>query len=81
MFAGRNEIWAIKSRYQKAKQCNSSRNNITLHIKNIFQKHELNANSVCKESLLTANDVIPPMGNPNVNRATCIFNHFIAFLI
>ena len=35
---------------------NSTRNNITLHIKNIFQEHELDANSVCKESLLTAGD-------------------------
>ena len=35
---------------------NSTRNNVTLHIKNIFHEHELDANSVCKESLLTAND-------------------------
>jgi hypothetical protein len=29
---------------------------VTLHIKNIFQENELDAKSVCKESLLTAND-------------------------
>ena len=41
---------------QMAELFNSTRNNVTLHIKNIFQEHELDANSVCKESLLTAND-------------------------
>jgi hypothetical protein len=33
---------------------NTSRNNITLHIGNIFKEHELERDSVCKESLLTA---------------------------
>ena len=47
-------VWLTQA--QMAELFNSTRNNITLHIKNIFQEHELNANSVCKESLLTAND-------------------------
>ena len=34
----------------------TSRNNITLHINNIFREGELRENSVCKESLLTAAD-------------------------
>jgi len=34
----------------------TSRNNITLHISNIFKENELNENSVCKDSLLTASD-------------------------
>jgi len=32
----------------------TSRNNITLHIGNIFKETELSENSVCKDSLLTA---------------------------
>ena len=47
-------VWLTQA--QMAELFNSTRNNITLHIKNIFQEHELDANSVCKESLLTAND-------------------------
>ncbi len=34
----------------------TSRNNITLHIGNIFKEKELTESSVCKESLLTASD-------------------------
>jgi len=34
----------------------STRNNVTLHISNIFKEGELERNSVCKESLLTASD-------------------------
>lgn len=34
----------------------ATRNNITLHIRNIFKKRELEESSVCKESLLTAAD-------------------------
>ena len=34
----------------------TTRNNITLHIRNIFKEGELDENSVCKESLLTAAD-------------------------
>ena len=47
-------VWLTQA--QMAELFNSTRNNVTLHIKNIFQEHELDANSVCKESLLTAND-------------------------
>jgi len=35
---------------------NTTRNNITMHIKNIFAENELEENSVSKESLLTATD-------------------------
>jgi hypothetical protein len=34
----------------------TTRNNITLHISNIFKEKELEDNSVCKDSLLTAKD-------------------------
>ena len=34
----------------------TTRNNVTLHIGNIFKEGELDENSVCKESLLTASD-------------------------
>ncbi len=34
----------------------TTRNNITLHISNIFKEKELVKNSVCKDSLLTASD-------------------------
>lgn len=34
----------------------TTRNNITLHIRNIFKERELEESSVCKESLLTAAD-------------------------
>ena len=47
-------VWLTQA--QMAELFNSTRNNVTLHIKNIFHEHELDANSVCKESLLTAND-------------------------
>ncbi len=47
-------VWLTQA--QMAELFNSTRNNITLHIKNIFQEHELDASSVCKESLLTAGD-------------------------
>ena len=40
----------------KAESFNTTRNNITLHIGNIFKEGELEANSVRKESLLTALD-------------------------
>ena len=34
----------------------STRNNITLHIGNVFKEGELEQDSVCKDSLLTASD-------------------------
>ena len=39
-----------------AKLFDTTRNNITMHLKNIFDDAELNENSVSKEILLTAND-------------------------
>lgn len=39
-----------------AKLFDTTRNNITMHIKNIFEEGELQENSVSKESLLTAKD-------------------------
>lgn len=47
-------VWLTQQ--QMAVLFNTSRNNITLHIGNIFKEHELDPNSVCKESLLTAAD-------------------------
>ena len=35
---------------------NTTRNNITMHIKNIFEEGELKEDTVSKESLLTAKD-------------------------
>lgn len=40
----------------KPESCQTSRNNITLHIRNIFKEGELEEFSVCKESLLTASE-------------------------
>jgi len=34
----------------------TTRNNITLHISNVFKEKELEEISVCKDSLLTAKD-------------------------
>lgn len=34
----------------------TTRNNVTLHISNVFKENELQENSVCKDSLLTASD-------------------------
>ena len=39
-----------------AKLFDTTRNNITMHIKNIFTDEELEIESVSKENLLTAND-------------------------
>ena len=47
-------VWLTQQ--QMAQLFNTSRNNITLHIGNIFKEHELEPDSVCKESLLTAAD-------------------------
>jgi hypothetical protein len=41
---------------QMAELFQTTRNNITLHISNVFKEKELNQISVCKESLLTALD-------------------------
>lgn len=47
-------VWL--SQAQMAELFQTTRNNITLHIRNIFKEGELQENSVCKESLHTAAD-------------------------
>jgi len=47
-------VWLTQA--QMAELFQSTRNNVTLHISNIFKEGELERNSVCKESLLTASD-------------------------
>ena len=47
-------VWLTQA--QMAELCQTSRNNITLHTRNIFKEGELIENSVSKESLLTAKD-------------------------
>ena len=45
-------VWLTQAQMSELFQ--TTRNNITLHISNIFSEKELEENSVCKESLLTA---------------------------
>jgi hypothetical protein len=47
-------VWLTQS--QMAELFQTTRNNITLHIGNIFKEKELDEDSVCKDSLLTASD-------------------------
>jgi len=47
-------VWLTQA--QMAELFNTTRNNITLHIGNVFKEKELEQNSVCKDSLLTALD-------------------------
>lgn len=47
-------VWLTQA--QMAELFQTTRNNITLHISNIFRENELEENSVSKECLLTAND-------------------------
>lgn len=47
-------VWLTQAQMTELFQ--TTRNNITLHIRNIFKEGELCENSVCKESLLTAAD-------------------------
>ena len=47
-------VWLTQQ--QMAELFNTTRNNITLHIGNIFKEGKLEVNSVRKESLLTALD-------------------------
>jgi len=47
-------VWLTQA--QMAELFKTTRNNITLHISNIFKEQELVAKSVCKDSLLTAKD-------------------------
>ena len=47
-------VWLTQQ--QMAQLFETTRNNVTLHIKNIFKEGELLMDSVCKDSLLTASD-------------------------
>jgi len=47
-------VWLTKAKMTELFQ--TTRNNITLHIHNIFKEGELEGSSVCKESLLIAAD-------------------------
>ena len=47
-------VWLTQA--QMAILFETTRNNITLHIGNLFKEGELDKNSVCKDSLLTASD-------------------------
>ena len=47
-------VWLTQA--QMAELFQTTRNNITLHISNVFKEKELEEYSVCKESLLTAKD-------------------------
>lgn len=47
-------VWLTQ--IQMSELFQTSRNNITLHIGNIFKEKELTENTVCKDSLLTADD-------------------------
>lgn len=51
-----NEETVWLSQAQMAELFATTRNNITLHISNIFKEGELEYDSVCKDSLLTASD-------------------------
>lgn len=47
-------VWLTQA--QMADLFQTTRNNITLHISNVFKENELQEKSVCKDSLLTASD-------------------------
>lgn len=47
-------VWLTQAQMSELFQ--TTRNNITLHVSNIFKERELEENSVCKDSLLTAKD-------------------------
>jgi hypothetical protein len=47
-------VWLTQAQMSDLFQ--TTRNNITLHVSNIFKERELDENSVCKDSLLTAKD-------------------------
>jgi hypothetical protein len=51
-----NEETVWLSQAQMAELFATTKNNITLHISNIFKEGELEYDSVCKDSLLTASD-------------------------
>lgn len=47
-------VWLTQA--QMTELFHTTRNNVTIHIRNIFKEGELEKSSVCKESLLTAAD-------------------------
>ena len=47
-------VWLTQA--QMAVLFETTRNNVTLHIKNIFKENELDESTVCKDCLLTAAD-------------------------
>jgi hypothetical protein len=47
-------VWLTQA--QMAELFQTTRNNITLHIGNVFKEKELEQTAVCKDSLLTAED-------------------------
>lgn len=47
-------VWLTQA--QMALLFETTRNNVTLHVNNIFKEGELEEFSVCKDSLLTASD-------------------------
>ena len=47
-------VWLTQA--QMAMLFETTRNNVTLHLKNIFKENELDESSVCKDCLLTATD-------------------------
>jgi len=47
-------VWLTQAQMSELFQ--TTRNNITLHIANVFKEKELEKDSVCKDSLLTAKD-------------------------
>lgn len=47
-------VWLTQAQMSDLFQ--TTRNNVTLHISNVFKENELPENSVCKDSLLTASD-------------------------
>ena len=62
---GEETVWLTQQ--QMAELFLTTRNNITLHIRNIFNEGELNESSVRKESLLTAADGKKVNGEARLN--------------
>ena len=54
MHVENDTVWLTQAQMSELFQ--TTRNNITLHTRNIFKEGELEEGSVCKESLLTAAD-------------------------
>lgn len=67
-------VWLTQQ--QMADLFETTRNNITLHIGNIFKEHELDSESVCKESLLTA-----PTGKDTGQNSTILTSLFLSAIV